>query len=208
MYVKLKGIILSWLIMFINHFLLQFWFCALLRWKDFVVKIQIVLQWSKIMIVCTTMAVQLLCVHSHWENSYETIVWDCQGKEELLCSGSKVGGSGLEDCLLVPRRHSEIFLFVTISGLTGGHVVYLEPFLWSEDHSWIPSVANTMNVWSFIWTLLCAVMWWSLVLSPHSYTNKGKPGACTVILPSAFWAADPHTINCHGEWLISRSLPL
>ena len=38
-------------------------------------------------------------------------------------------GCGLEDFLLVPRRHIEIILFATISGLTGGHVVYLEPFL-------------------------------------------------------------------------------
>ena len=150
----------------LNGILLQFWFCPHLRWKNFVEKIQIVLQWSKTMIVCTTLGVQLLCVHSHWESSYETVVWNCRGKEELLCSGSKMDGCGLEDCLLVPRRHIEIFLFATISGLTGGCVVYLEPFLWSEGHSCIPSVANTMNVWSLFWALICAVMWWSLGTEP------------------------------------------
>jgi len=197
----------------LNGILLQFWFCPLLRWKKFVEIIQIVLQWIKSMVVCTTVAVQLLCVHSHWESSFETIIWNCRGKEELLCSGSKVDGCGLEDCLLFPRRHIEIFLFATISGLTGGHVVYLEPSLWSEGHSCIPSVANTMNGWSFIWALLCAVMWWSLCTEPSGLHQQrkaldGKPGACTVVLPSAVWAADPRTIDARGERIISRSLPL
>jgi hypothetical protein len=170
-----------------NGILLQFWFCPLLMWKNIVEKFQIVLQWSKSMIVYTTMAVQLLCVHSHCESSYETIVWNCRGKLELLCSGSKVDGCGLEDCLLVPRRHIKIFLFATISGLTGGRVVYLEPLLWSEGHSCILSVADTMNVWSFIWILLCTVMWWSLDTEPSGLHQQrkaldGKPGARTVIL--------------------------
>jgi hypothetical protein len=45
-----------------------------------------------------------------------------------------------------------------------------------------------------------------LSLSPQGCTNKrmaldGKLGAHTVILPSAVWATEPHTINSRGEQL-------
>jgi len=158
---------------------------------------------KQIMIVYTTMLVRLLCVHSHCESSYETILWNCRCKVELLHSGSRVDGCGLEDCLLVPRRHIGIFLFTTISGLTGGHVMYLEPFLWSGGHSCIPSVANTMNVWSSIWALLCDVMWWSLGTEPSGLDQKrkaldGKPGANTVIF--SFSSFVIYAISYLGRW--------
>lgn len=35
-------------------------------------------------------------------------------------------------------------------------------FIWSKGHSCIPPVAETMNVWSFMWAFLCASMWWSV----------------------------------------------
>jgi hypothetical protein len=48
-----------------------------------------------------------------------------------------------------------------------------------------------------------------LLLSSQGHTNKGmalgeKLGAQTLTLPSAVWAAEPHTINSHGDSVCAK----
>ena len=177
----------------LNGILLQFWFCPLLRWKNFVEKIQIVLQWSKRMIVCTTMAVQLLCVRSHWECSYETIIWNCWGKEELLCSGSKVDGCGLEDYLLFPRRHIEIFLFATISDWWPCSVFGTFSLKWRSFLHSICFLYNECVEFYLSTFMFCDVMelgYWALRVAPTKESSRRKTGG------SHYYFA----ISCLGCW--------